>query len=77
MVLGIFELDAPRFGAALPDAHQPHDIESQLCERVPLCIGHFCESDSAAEAGGEFLEPFPGIDFVEVWVRANRERENE
>jgi hypothetical protein len=46
----------------LPDAHQPHDIESQLCERIPLGGRHFCESDSAAEADGELFEPCPGVD---------------
>src|SRR6516164_2060095 len=74
MVLWIFELDASRFGTTLPDTHQPHNVESQPCERVPLCVGHFCEGDWAAEADGKFLEPSPGVDFVEVWVRANGKR---
>jgi hypothetical protein len=70
-ISGIFEIQAARFGAALPDAHEPDGVEAHLREGIPFGGGHVCERDGAAEAGRELFEPGPGVDFVEMGMRAH------
>ena len=51
--------------AALPDAHQPHGVDGQRGERVPLRVGDLGERERTAAVAAEALEPDGGVDLVD------------
>jgi dipeptidyl aminopeptidase/acylaminoacyl peptidase len=69
-VRGIFQLEAAGFGAALPQTHEPDDVETLPGQGIPFCVGNVGELDIPAEARGKLFEPSVGIDFVEMWMRS-------
>lgn len=53
-------------GAAFPNAHEPHKIETQTRDIVPFAVGNIAKANFAVELGGEFLEPCPSVDLIKM-----------
>ena len=51
--------------AALPDAHQPHGVDGQRGERVPLGCGHLVERSARPRSRPRRSQPDRGVDLVD------------
>src|SRR5580658_2074852 len=68
--VGRQEGDASRFRAALPHAHEPNNVEAALSKDVPLGVRDVGELDETSETRGKLFKPRPGVDLVEMRMKA-------
>lgn len=68
---GRIELEkSATYGAALPDAHEPNEIEAETGNLVPFSGRNVAQSDATTIFCGELFEPSPSIDFVKMRMGA-------
>ena len=69
---GIRRGDAGTFGAALPDAHQPHGVDARSSDVVPHRVGYVGQRDGPTGECREVGQPYPREDLVDHRIRRPR-----
>ena len=64
VVIGQRDHDAG--GAALPDSHQPHAVESKIGNLIPVAVGNHPKINSPAFDPADRFQPGPGVDLVGI-----------
>ena len=60
-----FARDFAALRAALPDAHQPDHVETIGGDALQLGLRHVSQGNKSPGLAAQFLEPGPGVDFVD------------
>ena len=60
----------PPGNASLPEAQEVDEVEAEIPDPVPLGVGHVGKRETSSGGIGEFIEPGPGVQLVEMRIRA-------